>query len=176
MDAGARAARGDILWFIHADTCPPLDAAFQITTTLARSSVSGGCFAVRFDSASRHTCFLARLYTQLRRLGLCYGDATLFVRRGDYERLGGFRSFPLFEDVEFVARLRQHGRFVCLPAEVITSSRRFEGRKFVLTLIWWMVLQMLYWIGVPPRVLARMYAPIRRRSGKRWPGVRSQGT
>jgi rSAM/selenodomain-associated transferase 2 len=168
MHAGAQAARGDIFWFVHADTSPPANAAGQIATALARSGVSGGCFAVRFDSAGRQACFLAWLYARLRRLGLCYGDATLFVRRGDYERLGGFRSIPLFEDVELVARLRQLGRFVCLPAEVITSSRRFEGRNFVLTLIWWMVLQMLYWLGVPPRNLARMYAPIRSRpSGKR---------
>jgi rSAM/selenodomain-associated transferase 2 len=171
LHAGAQAAHGNVFWFVHADTCPPADAARQIVTVLACSRVSGGCFAVRFDNASRQACFLAWLYARLRRLGLCYGDATLFVRRDDYERLGGFRSFPLFEDVDFVGRLRQQGRFVCLPAEVVTSSRRFEGRSFALTLIWWMVLQMLYWLGIPPRVLARKYAPIRSRlSGKRQRG------
>lgn len=171
MHAGAQAARGDILWFVHADTHPPADAARQIAESLARPRVSGGSFAVRFDSTSAQTRFLGWLYARLRRLGLCYGDASLFVRRGDYEQAGGFRSFPLFEDVDLVGRLRRRGRIVCLAAEVIVSSRRFDGRSFVRTLVCWMVLQLLYWFGVPPRLLARMYAPIRSRPRR---GTRGQ--
>jgi rSAM/selenodomain-associated transferase 2 len=165
MHAGAQAALGDILWFVHADTHPPPDATHHIETTLARPDISGGCFAVRFDSTSWPAYFLAWLYARLRRLNLCYGDATLFVRRGAYEQVGGFRPFPLFEDVELAGRLRQCGRFLCLPVEVITSARRFEGHGFVRSLVWWMTLQLLYWLGLPPRVLARMYAPIRSRRG-----------
>jgi rSAM/selenodomain-associated transferase 2 len=167
LHAGAQAARGDILWFVHADTHPPADAARQIRDALARSGVSGGCFAVRFDSNSRPARFLTWFYSGLRRLGLSYGDATLFVRRTDYEDAGGFRSFPLFEDVDLVQRLRRRGRFVGLKAEVVASSRRFEGRNFAWTLAWWMVLQCLYWLGVPPHVLGRIYAPIRRPPRKR---------
>lgn len=167
MHAGAQAARGDVFWFVHADTHPPPDAATEIETALARVNVSGGCFAVRFDSGSRQARFLERLYARLRRLGLCYGDATLFVRRGDYQRAGGFRPIPLFEDLELAGRLRQRGRFVCLKAAVVTSARRFEGRRFVPVLIWWMILQLLYWVGVSPHALARMYAPIRSRRRRR---------
>src|SRR5215831_2501567 len=156
MHSGALAARGDIFWFIHADTHPPHDAVNQIETILARPKVSGGCFAVRFNTTSRQARFLEWFYTHLRRLGLCYGDATLFIRRGEYERLGGFRPSPLFEDVDLVGRLRQLGRFVCLRAAVITSSRRFEGRRFVRVLVWWMILQFLYWLGMPPCALGRM--------------------
>src|SRR5262249_28637111 len=116
MHAGARAARGDILWFVHADAHPPADAPGQIEQAIERSGVSGGCFAVGFDSPCRQARLLTWLYARLRRLGLCYGDATLFVRRSDYECAGGFRSFPLFEDVELVRRLRRRGRFVCLPS------------------------------------------------------------
>jgi rSAM/selenodomain-associated transferase 2 len=163
MDAGARAARGDILWFVHADTHPPVDSARRIEHALARPRVSGGCFAVRFDSSSPPARFLTWFYARLRRLGLCYGDATLFVRRSDYVRSGGFRPFPLFEDVDFVRRLRARGQFVSLPSEVIASSRRFDGRSFVLTFLWWLALQSLYWLGAPPRLLGRMYAPIRSR-------------
>jgi rSAM/selenodomain-associated transferase 2 len=166
MHAGARAAQGDIFWFVHADTHPPSNSACEIETILARANVSGGCFTVRFDSSGRQTRFLEWLYVRMRRFGLCYGDATLFIRRCDYVRLGGFRRFPLFEDLDLVRRLRGHGRFVCLHAAAITSSRRFEGRGFVRVLVWWMILQFLYWLGLPPRVLARMYAPIRSRRTK----------
>ena len=172
MHAGAQSALGDIFWFVHADTHPPADAARRIQDCLARPNVSGGCFAVRFDGTSRPASFLTWFYSRLCRLGLCYGDAAMFMRRIDYERAGGFRPFPLFEDVDLVQRLRRRGRFVCLTAEVVASSRRFEGRSFVLTFAWWVVLQLLYWLGVPPRFLGRMYAPIRTRPRMRSPTPR----
>ena len=161
LHVGAEAAHGDILWFVHADTHPPADAPGQIQAALGRSNIIGGCCAVRFDGTSRQARFLTWLYARLRRLGLCYGDATLFVRRTDYEQAGGFRPFPLFEDVDLVRRLRQRGQFNCLECEAIVSSRRFDGRNFGLTLMSWMALQFLYWIGVPPHQLGRMYAPFR---------------
>jgi rSAM/selenodomain-associated transferase 2 len=170
LHAGALAAHGDILWFVHADMQPPADASHQIEAALLRSSVKAGCFSVRFDSLSAQARFLAWLYARLRRFGLCYGDATLFVRRGDYQNVRGFRPFPLFEDVDLVRRLKRRGRFVCLPSQVIASSRRFEGSSFVLTLMGWMVLQFLFWLGVPPHHLARLYAPIRSRPRHPKPG------
>jgi rSAM/selenodomain-associated transferase 2 len=163
LHAGAQVARGDILWFVHADVHPPTDAARLIREALARPTVSGGCFTVRFDNDSRQARFLTWFYARLQGLGLCYGDATLFIRRCDYEQCRGFRPFPLFEDLDLVDRLRQRGRFVRLPAEVTVSCRRFDGRSLLLTLLWWMVLQLLYWLGVPPRYLGRLYAPIRAR-------------
>jgi rSAM/selenodomain-associated transferase 2 len=166
LHVGAEAACGDIFWFVHADTHPPAETPRQIQSALARPNIIGGCSAVRFDSTSWQARFVAWLYAKLRRLGLCYGDATLFVRRRDYECVGGFRPFPLFEDVDLVKRLRQKGRFICLTSEAIVSSRRFDGRNFGLTLLWWMALQFLYWLGVPPRLLGRMYAPIRSRPRK----------
>src|SRR5262249_45490262 len=139
MHAGAQVALGDIFWFVHADTHPPHDAVNQIETILSRPNVSGGCFAVHFDSTSRQARFLEWFYTHLRGLGFFDGDATLFIPRGEYEGFVGFRPFPLFEDVALVGRLRQLGRFLCLRAAVIPSSRRFEGRRFVRVLVWWMI-------------------------------------
>ena len=162
MDAGARAARGDALWFLHADTTPPADAVELIAEALRDADVAGGNFEIRFDGTRRAARFLTWLYPQLRRLGLCYGDSAIFVRRAAYERIGGFQSYPLFEDVDLVRRLkRSGGKFVHLPCAVVTSSRRFEGRSFALTFARWMILQGLYWIGIHPRTLCRLYAPIR---------------
>jgi rSAM/selenodomain-associated transferase 2 len=167
LHVGARAARGDVLWFVHADTHPPPAATVAILQALAKAAVVGGNFALSFDGPSRPARFMTWLYPRLRPLGLCYGDATLFVRRSAYEDVGGFRPYPLFEDVDIVGRLRQRGRFVHLPAIARTSSRRFEGRNFIFILLWWVILQALYWLGVPPRVLGRLYAPIRGRPRKR---------
>lgn len=162
MHAGACVAQGEALWFLHADTVPPVDAAVRIVDALREPGITGGNFDVRFDGARRAARFLTWLYPQLRRLGLYYGDSAMFVRREDYERVGGFQSFPIFEDLDLIRKLRQHGRIVHLPATVITSSRRFEGRRsFALTFTRWTVLQCLYWLGVHPRTLGRLYAPIR---------------
>ncbi len=77
------------------------------------------------------------LYPKLRRIGLVYGDSGIFVRREIYEGIGGFKPFPLSEDLDFVRRLRREGRFVNLSASVRTSSRRFERRSFLLMFSRW---------------------------------------
>lgn len=162
MHAGARAARGEVLWFLHADTTPPPDAAERIAEALRDPRVVGGNFRLRFDGSRRAARFLTWLYPQLRKLGLCYGDSGIFVRASVYERVGGFKPFPIFEDLDLVRRLRRRGHMAHVPVELLTSSRRFEGRSFALTFARWSALQLLYWLGVPPRKLGRMYAPVRK--------------
>jgi rSAM/selenodomain-associated transferase 2 len=161
MHAGARAASGEALWFVHADTRPSAGCAERIAEALRDPSVVAGNFDVRFDGERRAARFLTWLYPQLRKLGLCYGDSAIFVRRAAYEKVGGFRAFPIFEDLDLVRRLGRAGRVVHLAAFVNTSSRRFEGRSFALTFARWSLLQMLYWFGVHPDRLGRMYAPVR---------------
>ena len=167
MHAGASAAHGEALWFLHADTLPPADSAVRIFEALKEHAVVGGNFDVRFDGAGRAARFLTWLYPRLRKLGLCYGDSAVFVRREDYERAGGFQPFPIFEDLDLIRKLRRRGRIVHLSATVITSSRRFEGQSFALTFARWAALQGLYWVGVHPRTLGRLYAPVRGARGLR---------
>ena len=161
MHAGACVARCEALWFLHADTRPPVASVELIVEALKEPEVVGGNFNVRFDGAGRAARFLTWLYPRLRKLGLCYGDSAVFVRREAYHSVGGFEPFPIFEDLDLIAKLRRRGTLVHLPATVVTSSRRFEGHNFALTFARWSVLQGLYWLGVPPRTLDRLYAPIR---------------
>jgi rSAM/selenodomain-associated transferase 2 len=161
MHAGARAARGAVLWFLHADTRPSPGCLGQMAEALGDPSTVGGNFEVFFDGGTRAARFMTWLYPRLRRLGLCYGDSAVFVRRAAYERIGGFRAFPVFEDLDLVRRLRGAGRVAHLSARVTTSSRRFEGRSFALTFARWSLLQLLYWLGVSPHALGRLYAPVR---------------
>ena len=162
LNAGACVARGDALWFLHADTLPPVAAVERITAALARDARTvGGNFTLRFAGTEPAARFLTWLYPRLRRLGLAYGDSGFFVRRAVYEQTGGFQPFPIFEDLDLLRRLRRRGPFVHLDAELVTSARRFAGRSFALTFARWSVLQGLYWLGVHPRTLARLYAPVR---------------
>ncbi|HEX8559914.1 MAG TPA: TIGR04283 family arsenosugar biosynthesis glycosyltransferase [Pyrinomonadaceae bacterium] len=171
MRAGALAASGDILWFLHADTLAPPDAAARIAEALRDPRAVGGNFRVRFDGRSAAAGFLTWLYPRLRLLGLAYGDSAFFVRRAAYERAGGFKPFPIFEDLDLLRALWKQGRFVQADACVVTSSRRFEGRSFAHTFARWSFLQALYWLGVSPHALARLYAHVRRPG----PRARRQG-
>jgi len=161
LDKGASEARGDVLWFVHADTLPHPDALTDIQAALSAPAVAGGNFRLRFDGRTLGARLLNRLQGVRESLGWHYGDNTIFVRRGVYRSIGGFRPYPLFEDADLVKRIRRAGRFVTLPGPVTTSSRRFENGHFLSTSLLWIVLQALYWLGLPPRALARLYAPVR---------------
>ncbi len=161
MHAGACAARADILWFLHADTLPPVDAVEHIIAALDDEKIIGGNCVISFDGKGRAARFMTWLYPQLRRIYLCYGDSAIFVRRDVYERVGGFQAFPIFEDLDFVRRVREVGDMIYLPVTVVTSSRRFEGRSFPLTFARWAFLQILFWLGVSPHRLGRWYHPVR---------------
>ena len=160
--AGAACATGEVLWFLHADSLADPQALEFIQTALANKKVAAGNFTLRFDGGTRAARTLTLAYPYFRLLGLCYGDSGIFVRRSAYDALGGFRPFPLFEDVDLVWRVKRIGKFVRLRCPLTTSSRRFEGRSFTRTFAHWTVLQVLFWMGVPPVRLARMYAHIRR--------------
>ena len=161
MHAGACAARADILWFLHADTLPPVDAVEHISAALDNQEIVGGNCVISFDGNSRAARFMTWLYPHLRRIGLSYGDSAIFVRADVYRAVGGFKPYPIFEDLDLVRRLRKHGRMIHLPATVVTSSRRFESGSFLFTFARWSFLQLLYWFGVHPRTLSRLYAPVR---------------
>jgi len=161
LHAGAAAASGDIFWFLHADTVVPADAARRIRACMASPGVSGGNFNLAFDGRSKAAQFLTWLYPNLQKLGLCYGDSGIFIRRSLYEKIGGFQPYPIFEDLDLLRRMRRAGRVPRLPCCLITSSRRFEGRNFPLVFVRWTLMQILYWIGVHPAVLAHVYRPIR---------------
>lgn len=157
LQTGANAASGGILWFVHADTIVSANCIGQIKQSLRNKHIVGGNFTIRFDGERLAAKFLTRLYPQLRLLNLIYGDSAIFARREVYEKIDGFRDYPIFEDLDFVERLRKTGEIVTLPAVVVTSSRRFEGKSFILTFARWTILQILYWLGVKPETLVKIY-------------------
>jgi rSAM/selenodomain-associated transferase 2 len=160
LDFGARAARGDMLWFLHADTLINPEAEAALRAARLDPSITSGNFCLVFDGASRSARCLTWIYRHLRLIGLCYGDSGFFVRAEVYRRVGGFADYPLFEDLDLLRRLRRVGKFVRLPGSITTSSRRFEDR-FILTFAFWTFLQVLYWLGCDPRRLGKLYRVVR---------------
>src|SRR5215831_15907713 len=147
MHRGAGVAQADVLWFLHADTIVPPNGPDLIVEAIQNIRVVAGNFDVRFHGRGAASRFMTWLYPQLRWFELCYGDSAIFVRREAYEQIGGFKPLPIFEDLDLLRSLRKIGRFVHLSATVVTSSRRFEGRSFIITLLRWILMQLLYWLG-----------------------------
>jgi len=161
LRAGAAAASGEILLFLHADSVFPAGGLTALAAALDRdSAIPGGNFRVVFDGDSGFARWLTGFYAWLRHFALYYGDSGIFVRRAVYEAVGGFAPMPLMEDYDFVRRLERAGRTVrveCPP--LVTSSRKFAGRRPMAIFWGWIVVHMLYWLGVAPERLARLYYP-----------------
>lgn len=159
MNAGAQAATGDVLLFLHADVHLPQDAARWIGEELSNPQVVGGAFRTWTVSEGRR-CWLAPLLhladLRSRYANLPYGDQALFVRAEVFRRLGGFPEQPLMEDLELSRRLSRIGLIRTVPATVRVSGRRFLSRPIYYTLLV-NVFPLLYRLGMPPRVLASLY-------------------
>ena len=159
QNAGARAARGDTILFLHADTLLPDNAFTLVRQTLHDPSLAGGAFSLRYAEDSAGLAFIAaaaNLRSNSTRVP--YGDQAIFVRREAFEAVGGFRPLPIMEDLEFMSRLRRAGlpiRILAMP--VRTSGRRQLREGLVRCTLRNLTLRLLYHLGVPPRMLAGLY-------------------
>ncbi len=162
MNEGAKASRGDILLFLHADTQVVEEAPRIIESALANPAVVGGRFDVRFDTRSGWGRIISTLMNwRSRTSGIATGDQAIFVRRHIFERLGGFADVPLMEDIDFSRRLKRAGSTVALRQTVTTSFRRWEQQGPLHTILLMWTLRFLYWTGVNPSRLNRWYKVVR---------------
>ena len=162
MNAGAAAAHGDALVFVHADTIVPASFADDIETALSDPAIVGGRFDVALDSAAlpyRIIGGLINLRSRISRTGT--GDQAIFVRRAVFEELGGFPDIELCEDLDFARRLKRAGRIACLRSRVVTSARRWNRDGLIRTVLRMWSIRAMYLLGVSPARLKRMYADTR---------------
>lgn len=157
MNAGAAVARGNVLLFLHADTRLP-ESALSELERFAHSPYGWGRFDVALSARRPIFRVIAWFMNRRSRLtGICTGDQGIFVRRGVFEALGGFREMPLMEDIEISRRLRLVSRPWCINDPVVTDSRRWEqnGPWRTIFLMW--RLRWRYWRGESPESLAQAY-------------------
>ena len=157
MNAGAKLARADILLFLHADTRLP--AGFVDLVHGARNGNRvWGRFAVRIETRNPILWLVASMMNARSRWsGIATGDQAIFVRRPDFERLGGFPEIPLMEDIALSKVLKRVSRPICLSVAVTTSSRRWERHGIVRTIILMWYLRWAYYRGDNPARLAAKY-------------------
>ncbi|WP_126444899.1 TIGR04283 family arsenosugar biosynthesis glycosyltransferase [Sulfuricystis multivorans] len=158
MNAGAAAASGAVLLFLHADTRLPEEADRLILDALAAGKGQWGRFDVEIAGDSPWLGVVARMMNLRSRLtGIATGDQAMFVSRAAFLAVGGFPEIPLMEDIALSKALRQRGRPLCLTARATTSGRRWEthGVWRTILLMWW--LRLRYFFGADPQRLACEY-------------------
>ena len=158
MNAGARAAAGDVLLFLHADSRLPDGADRLVLQGLEAGGQVWGRFDVCIDGSHpllRVVQAMMNLRSRLTRI--CTGDQAIFVRREAFAAIDGYPRQELMEDIAISARLRRLSAPLCLRQLSRTSARRWESRGVLRTiaLMWWLRLQ--YALGVAPARLARAY-------------------
>lgn len=158
QNAGAAAAAGDVLLFLHADTTLPYDADALVLGGLRRTGRGWGRFDVRLSGHHPLLRVVERMIGLRSRLsGIATGDQAIFVRREWFRRAGGFPAIPLMEDVAITRALKRLGPPLCLRARATTSSRRWEERGIVRTIVLMWRLRWAYARGADPAELARRY-------------------
>src|SRR6266404_2795271 len=157
MNAGAEAAHGDILWFLHADAELPLQCLDEIARIMEDAHVVGGYFRIRLPGALvyRLTDSFAHYAGMLLRMRC--GDHGIFCRRTAFVDIGGFPTVPLMEDVEFFRRLHRCGHVVHSQKRIVINPRRYEAIGPARLTFAYGFIATLYVFGASLSLLARIY-------------------
>ena len=158
MNAGAAVATGELLWFLHADSILPHDAVRDIRSVLSDPKMAGGCFRLRLPGRQ----WIYRVSDSIGNLGVevfgfALGDHGIFCRRSAFVRSGGYPAVPILEDAEFYRRLAGIGRMRQLPSEILSSPRSYHKWGPYRTTAFYVIILVLYVLGVPIRFLHPLY-------------------
>jgi rSAM/selenodomain-associated transferase 2 len=158
MNAGAAAAQGDVLLFLHADTRLPPEADRLVVDALARSKRAWGRFDVTIAGRSPFLRVVAAMMNLRSRLtGIATGDQAMFMTRAAFAQAGGFPDIPLMEDIVLSRRLKSVSPPACLSARATTSGRRWDRDGVVRTILTMWRLRLAFFLGAEPARLARRY-------------------
>lgn len=161
MNAGAAQARGDVLWFLHADSKPKLTAINEISRSINKGFVAGA-FKHSFANANCLTSWIAftgNLRSKLTKI--YYGDQGIYVNRDVFKSLGAFPEIEIFEDLILSKRLRKYGKTDLLECKLEVSDRRWRKQGLLKTFFLNQFFYLSFLLGYPPKKLAKLYLDIR---------------
>jgi rSAM/selenodomain-associated transferase 2 len=156
MNLGSKAAKGDVLYFVHADCYPPESYCIDIQQFI-NEGYELGCYRYRFDSA----CVLLKInafFTRFSPLWCRGGDETLYVKRSAFERLKGYDEyFSIMEEYDFIRRAQVHFKLKIMPKYALVSARKYETNSYLR--VQWANFRVfnLYKKGVAPEEIAKTY-------------------
>jgi rSAM/selenodomain-associated transferase 2 len=171
MNVGAARAQAEVLWFLHADSLPPVQAGELIRQALSHERVVGGAFEHQFAEPLWSLRAINWINRQRYRLTHnYYGDQGIFVRTAVFRQMGGYRPLQLMEDLDFSQRLKRIGRTVLIREPLRTSGRRFLTRgpwRTFLFIVWLLSLHTLRFDT--ERYAERWRGPAHLPPGSPWP-------
>jgi len=156
MNYGASIAKGEVLYFLHADSIPPENFTKYILKAIEKKYASG-CFRLAFDYDHRFlkaNCWFTRFDVNIIR----FGDQSLFVRKDVFEKCGGFdEKLLMMEDQEIIHRIKKYGKFTVMKAAITTSARKYLDNgiyrmQFIFFRIW-----LLYYLGYSQQYLLKLH-------------------
>jgi rSAM/selenodomain-associated transferase 2 len=174
MNAGASVARGEVFWFLHADSLIPANALDEIEQVLQEGSSAGGCFRLRLPGRE----WIYRVSDTLGNLGVhvfgfALGDHGIFCRRQAFESAGQFPEVPLMEDAQFYRALRQQGEMTQVRSSITGNPRRYEELGPYRTTSYYLLILALYVAGARVGALTSIYRRLTRSGAATLPKVHS---
>jgi len=156
MNQGAKAAKGEVLYFVHADTLPPSTYLDDIETAM-QQGFPMGCYRFQFDSNRRILKFNSWL-TRFDRISFRGGDQSMFIPKALFEEMEGFKEDHLImEEYEFLLRARKHTPFKIIPKEIIVSARKYDNNSWFRVQLANVIVFNMYFLGFPQEKLVRTY-------------------
>lgn len=156
MNMGAVYAKGDILYFLHADTLPPKNFDNYLVNAFEMGS-KAGCFRLKFDSPSLLLTFFS-WFSRFKYLICRGGDQSLYIIRDFFYEIGGFNTeYMVYEDIEFIRRIVRKTTFNILPQHVITSPRKYVRNGFARLQCHYGIIHVKNFFGAGPETLNAYY-------------------
>ncbi|MFB6305938.1 MAG: TIGR04283 family arsenosugar biosynthesis glycosyltransferase, partial [Flavobacteriales bacterium] len=156
MNFGAWYAKNNILYFLHADSFPPLNFDKKIIKAV-EDGHKGGCFRMTFNDDHwllKCSCWFTRL-----KWNICNGgDQSLFVKRELFEKIKGYKeSLSIFEDIDIIQKLKKRVDFYVIPSYITTSARRYRKNGVVKLQLLFALLHLFYFIGLSHEFIFNFY-------------------
>ncbi len=156
MNLGAENAKGEVLYFLHADTFPPKNFD-KIILNAIKKGTKTGCFRMKFDSDSRFLSFFS-WFSRINHKICRGGDQSLFITRELFNKSGGYdEAYKIYEDNEFISRLYKIADFKILPDQVQTSARKYEQIGNFKLQFYFGIIHLKNYLGADPEQLYRYY-------------------
>lgn len=166
MNAGAAAASGEILLFLHADTRLPAEFDVMVRkifstpkiTSKITPKIVAGAFTLKIDGKGiglRLVEWGVKLRSHLWKMP--YGDQAIFLKKQTFQEIGGFPELPIMEDFELIRRLQSSGKIAIISVSVVTSARRWLQKGVFQTTLINQIVIIAYFLGISPERLRRLY-------------------
>lgn len=156
MNYGASLATQEVLYFLHADTLPPVNFTSDIANAIS-SGIPAGCFMLSFNHDHwflKANCWFTRFDVDAIR----FGDQSLFVSKNKFMQVGGFcEKHLVLEDQHIIKRIKKTGYFKVIKKPVLTSARKYLENGIYKTQTIFFLIYFLYRLGLPQKNLLATY-------------------